>query len=126
MALDCKTSCQLLIEVEQRKLIFDNLSLGEMVRDTCSNELGIVIRKKNGWITLLILGGASYHFRELADFKLLCKIYSFDRPRGFTIKELIETFEIRLEWAHTYHRSKIDNLSYIEILSQLREYGHRI
>jgi hypothetical protein len=117
-----------LIEIQesQNKLHFENLQLGEIVQDSFNYDLCLVISKRTPWITLLVLCGQSYSFKELADFSFLTKLFPGDRPKGFTISELVAEFEQKLEWAHTYHTWRIDNLTYIEILARLREYEQQI
>jgi hypothetical protein len=108
------------IEEHTKQLIYDNLRLGDIVVEG-QNNLAVVIKKTNGWVHLLILAGSSYHFLEIFDLTYLRKFLSYEFYNGCKITELVAEFEQKLEWAHTWHTWRIDNLTYIEILARLRE-----
>jgi hypothetical protein len=114
-----------IIEENTKQLNYSSLQLGDIVIENSKN-LSIVIKKKNGWIHLLILGGSSYHFLEIFDLTYVTRIQPYENYMGWKRPELVAEFEQKLEWAHTHHTWRIDNLTYIEILARLREYERTI
>lgn len=110
----------------QNQKIYRELRLGDIVETDYLNELCTIVKKEYPWIYLLVLNGTSYYLSSITELTRLVRVQPFDRPRGFTIAELISEFAIKLEWAHTYNPKIIDNLSYVEILAQLKEYESRI